>query len=460
MFTRSILAYVASILLACTASAQQRTPAQASPALSLGAAGLPVPPHAAMYTDALLQSKMPQYESVIRNNLDDTFLPKLPLGDRRALGAIQLEMPLRGRTLLDFYSYAPGRVALPAMSIRFLADLSLAYAWLGRNGYAIEAVADYVSMLKYQTAGQWHGRYLDPRQALHIPANATQDRHVNRAYEGILNEAISFIVLHEVGHRRYQHPGNDHVPGAVSRANEEEADGFALEVLRQNSLPPLGALFFFLSVAHFESNRADYATAQDYQDYLDRMTHPLTAARVRRIARYIDANADDFARPDPDPRQAAALYRSSAAEVSEKVVKVLEDPAQQLLMAARGLTLSVDDLAPRRPDEALARGPSRTSSGPFDGVFDGTLGKAGDRIAVRVILYQNGDLVRGRYATGVGHGSIEGRVSKEQVQFQWHAAQLQGHGVIARDAAGKLQGTWGLRDETSGFADLSLEPAR
>src|SRR5216117_700949 len=129
----------------------------------------------------------------------------------------------------------------------------------------MEPVTDYVSMLKYQEASRFGGRYPDPQTALRIPATATNDPRVDSVYQQILSQSVSFVMLHEVGHVLHQHPGYGRgVARARARENEDQADRFALEVLRRVGQPVSGLLFFFLSAAHAVPHRADFGSDADY----------------------------------------------------------------------------------------------------------------------------------------------------------------------------------------------------
>ena len=145
-----------------------------------------------MYDDQLLQEKQAGYREVVLWNLNQVFLPKLTVEERRRLQGLDVQFPLRGpeRQLFEYFAAAPAKVVLPVMSIRFLADLSVAYAWLQSQGYTLETVTDYVSMLKYQPPARFGGRYPDPRAALQILAERRRRSSVDLISGKILNESL------------------------------------------------------------------------------------------------------------------------------------------------------------------------------------------------------------------------------------------------------------------------------
>jgi hypothetical protein len=410
-----------------------------------------------MYDDALLTEKQREYREVILWNLQNVFLPKLTAAERQKLQGLSVVFPVRGpgRGLWEYYAERGGRVVMSVMSIRFLANLSLAYAWLDANGSTLETVTDYVSMLKYQDASRFGGRYPDPLTALRIPANAADDPRVVTIYEQILNQSVSFILLHEMGHVLHNHPG--YGPGVArehARQNEDQADRFALEVLRRVGQPVSGLLFFLLSFAHAADHRADFASEADYQAHLAQLTHPLTSDRVARLAQYLREHAADYGRLQTNPTRAATAIRWTADAIDKQVVPVLADPDQQRLMARRGRNMTLAGLAPRRPGETMAALPpaaTSTPARPFHGVFDGEIHDGTAGLPIRSALVRQGDRVTGRYSFGAGQGQISGLIDGETLKFEWQTATERGHGVLRSTGDGsRVEGTWGYGDRETG----------
>ena len=414
------------------------------------------PDYGTMYDDTLLAERQREYREVVLWNLQNVFLPKLTATERRQLKGLSVDFPLRGpeRGLFEYFAERGDRVVMPVMSVRFLANLSLSYAWLDANGYTMETVTDYVSMLKYQEPSRFGGRYPDPLAALRIPANAADDPRVATIYEQILNQSVSFILLHEMGHVLRQHPGyGPRVPRARARENEDQADRFALEVLRRVGQPVSGLLFFFLSAAHAVVHRADFGSAAEYEAHLTQQTHPLTSDRIARLAEYLREHAADYGRLQKDPARAAASIKWTADAIDQQVVPVLADPDQQRLMARRGRNMTLAGLAPRRSGETMAAPPpaAPAPSRPFHGVFDGEIDDGTAALPVRSALVRQGDRVTGQYSFGAGQGQISGRVEGETLSFAWQTATEKGHGVLrsSRDGS-RVEGTWGHGDRETG----------
>lgn len=419
-------------------------------------AAAPGADYGTMYDDRLLEQRRPDYREIILSNLQTVFLPKLTVEERRRLQGLSVDFPLRGpeRGLFEYFALAGGRVVMPVMAIRFLGDLAVSYAWLDTNGYTMESVTDYVSMLKYQDAARFGGRYPDPGTALRIPANATDNPRVDNLSQQILSQSVSFILLHEMGHVLYQHQG--YGPGiarARARQNEDEADRFALEVLRRVGQPVNGLLFFFLSAAHFVVHRADFASDADYQADLARQTHPLTSDRTARLAQYLREHAADYGRLQNNPAGAASAIRSIADAIDQRVVTVLADPDQQRLMALRGRSMTLAGLAPRRPGETMAAPAPAVAapSPPFHGVFDGEIDDGSARLPIRAVLHRQGDRVEGQYSFGAGQGQLNGLVEGDTLTYLWRTASGSGRGVLRSSRDGlRIEGTWGHGERTAG----------
>ena len=77
----------------------------------------------------------------------------------------------------------------------------------------------------------------------------------NRATRTFDTEAV-FILLHEYGHVFFGHPGNKALPPEISRANEEAADRFALDMLARVGEIPLGVSVLFFTMAHLSEEVA------------------------------------------------------------------------------------------------------------------------------------------------------------------------------------------------------------
>jgi hypothetical protein len=408
-----------------------------------------------LYDDAVLREVAPRYRDWIVSNFENVFLPKLTTEERQRVQGVSVQVPPRGneRGLFEFYSISGTKtIVMPAQSIRFVYDISVAYAWLQTNGYTIETVSDYISMLKYQDVSRFAGRFPDPRRALGIPEHAEDDKRVEGSIQQTFNQSIMFILLHELGHVLYRHPGYaSNVPRADAQAHEDEADRFALEVLRRGGQPAIGVFFLYAAFADSVPNRADFHSDADYKAFLACATHPLTSDRMRHMSAFIREHAADFSRLQDNPANVAQLHRWIADGFDRDVMPALEDVGVLRITAAHGRSMTLAGLQPRRPGEILAAPKRAVPTQPFDGVYDGKISDSSAANPIRAVLQRRGDHVTGFYSYGVSIGRLDGSVEGTLLTFTWREPGRNGSGLMRITADGaQFAGTWGRGDETTG----------
>ena len=408
-----------------------------------------------LYDDATLRAWQLRYREGVLRNYTEIILPQLTDEERRALSGVQFAFPLRSPDKDPFAFYAthpPPTVNLPVLSLKFFDDFSVALAWLSRHGYGLDTAYEYLGMLKYADASQFGGRYPPPLEALQIPEDALKEPAVATLAGKIFDSAMGFVLLHELGHIRFRHPGNGpEVPSEVSRANEEAADKFALEILRRTESQPTGMAFLFLAFVHGTQNRGDFGSAADYQRALQHATHPVSEARMETLAQDLREAADDFARNQPDPAagRKAILY---IADQLSLVAQILADPDLQRLIDRIGRTTTLAMLAPRRPGEtAAAKTPGTpVGAGPFEGSYKGEIGLPDGSVAITTVLKRQGDRVTGEYFYGAGRGTLVGIVDKATLVFEWTEDSERGHGVFRVGAdARSFSGSWRFGESDS-----------
>ena len=385
-----------------------------------------------LYDAATLQHSQQSYERTTNKILDQVIWPALLADERYALGNRKpvLELPLYagGEAREDptaFYSpWNRPAIVAPVLSLKFLDDLCTAYAWLQIHGYTLETISEYTAILHYGTAPP--GGFPPPLAALRIPGNALDNREVDELALGHFVTARTFILLHEMGHIRYRHQGGT---GAQSVRQEEQADRFAITVMKRTGLPPLGMLVLFLVNAHWSS----FPARRDD-------THPLSGTRVRALA--------------------AAVDDASLAAKLQKLGEDLDDPEIRAGFVATGKAGDLAGLAPRRPNQLPRTGAApATAGGPvFNGVYRGELVQFLDPrpTPAEFVFERRGDTVTGRYTFGLGFGTVrDGRVIGNKLYFDWQFGANYGRGSLEALADGSLRGTWGYREARDGAGTLS-----
>ena len=412
-----------------------------------------------LYDDATLRTAQAGYERGLERNYDEVILPRLTAPERRRLADVRIAVPLRGPGNDPFAYYAtspPPAVNLPALSLKFFDDLSVALAWLWANGYGLETPYEYVGMLKYRDAAEFGRRYPPPLDALQIPADALKDAKVAEMAGKIFDSAIGFVLLHELGHIRYGHPGNGpEVPNEVSRANEAEADRFALEIMRRTESEPTGMAYLFMAFVYGTPNRGDYESDAAYAQSLTSATHPLTADRLRLLADGLRDSAADFARNEADAKAGlqAVLY---IADQLSGVADSLADPQLQRLIAHQSRETTLAMLAPHRTGEVAAPRPAQpatqgAAAPAFHGTYRGEIGLPDGSVPIETLLERRGDSVTGEYYYGAGRGTLRGKIDGNALVFEWREGADIGHGELrVADDGASFTGSWGFGDSAEG----------
>lgn len=406
-----------------------------------------------LYDDATLAHWQPRYRKNILWNVENVILPKLTVRERRSFAKLRFEFPLRGigNNALSFHStLSPSpRVVVPVLSIKNFDDMSIALAWLQLNGYTLQTAYDYIAMLKYRGARDFGGRYPPPLKALRIPDNALENSGVDGLSKKILKSALIFILLHEMGHVHFGHPGyGPGVARAQARNNEAQADQFAIDVTRRMGVAPVGIVFFFQALAHATPNRGDFSDDDAYDAHLRQATHPLTNDRLRLLAAAFRKNPGDFAKEYQDAAEGIKNVTFIANQLSQ-VADILADRGVQRLISEVGRKTTLSTLAPRRPDEALGlsadQNLTRGDLAPFHGVNDGEFTSQGQAIGIRVILRRKGARVAGQYSYRAGGGSLRGLIEGDMLAFEWREGGSTGRGLFRIKHGGEtFSGTWGV----------------
>lgn len=409
-----------------------------------------------LYDDAVLGQWQPRYAAGVRWNYENVLRRRLTADERRALADVTLEFPLRSPVLEPFAYYAERpRIVLSTQSLKFFDDLCVAYAWLSRNGYLFETAFEYAAMLKYRRAADFGGRLPAPFAALRIPDRALADKAVDELAQRLFDSAVVFILAHELGHIVRNHPGyGPGVARAQARANETEADTFAVELMRRIGALPGGMAVFFQVLAHGAPNRGDFPDDAAYDAYLARAMHPVTGERLRAIGAALAAAPDSFGQGFGDPAKGREATRFIAAQLGQ-LGDFLDDRDLQRLISQRAQRTTLASLAPRRPGELIGRDPGRRPDAapllPFDGTYDGEVTIGSERLDIRSILSRNGERVTGEYTYGAGSGRFDGLVTGNRLVFRWREGNQTGRGELVMEADGSgFAGTWGNGDQATG----------
>jgi hypothetical protein len=285
-----------------------------------------------------LEAQRPRLHEDLDLVIAQEIQPFLTIEQAHFFANIQIDLPAVAQpnpNPFDFYSSQARHIVVPLLTIAFVEDMAQAYAWLWANRCSSQTVDEYLGMLRERAPGDFpEGRYPNPLVALHIPAGAMDDPAVARMAQRVRGTTLSFLLLHQLGHLSY-------VPSSQEKAlkrdpveaREERADGFALGVMKKNSETPAGLVMLIHGMMYLPASAPK--------------GHPLTAARLKAIADYLDARVREFSQGRPDANLARSAIESLANHIRD-ARRFLSDTTGQQLWAEQGRKATVADLVPRR----------------------------------------------------------------------------------------------------------------
>ncbi|WP_455205964.1 hypothetical protein [Kaarinaea lacus] len=267
-----------------------------------------------LYSDQQLEKAYSVYNRNIPYLYTDDFLGRLTFEERFGHD-IRLATPLRGDggTPWEFYALIDQKIiVMPILSIKFLDDLSITFAYMEKNNCKKEMFYNYLTKLLYDDKYKPE----PPRVALGIPANALDDHFVDDVSQKLLKSTFFFLLGHEYAHIIYNHAGYQHISGKRAQQQETEADNFSLNVMRRIGVTPMGLALFFTAASRLEAVPSAFSSKAKYEKYIQKVsTHPLTGNRMKNIATYLRKHANDFARLQANRSQATNLLQTIAGDV-------------------------------------------------------------------------------------------------------------------------------------------------
>jgi hypothetical protein len=377
----------------------------------------------------------------LRSNFEQVILPRLTDHERRVLRNATLDLSQREypRHPINFYAAQGGRVVMPLSSVRLVSDLTLALAWLNRHRQPEKRVFDYVAMLAYRGPAP-DGVRAQPLTALGVPADADSDPAVEALFQKMFGTIMVFVMAHETGHLFHGYHAT--VDSAQSRAQESEADAFAIDLMARIGAAPIGVSFYFMMAAPFECP--------------GRSTHPLSGERISRLSRAVMDNGAVFARDKPSPMRERQLIEGIVTEL-QKVATMVDDPDVRAATRQVGMSSRVADFAATTPPGQRRRSVVRQA---FDGGYEGKwTDSKGTSLDIRMALQRQSKTVRGKYEFGMGSVELEGTVDGDQLSYAWRwGTEYFGRGRLRSNASGQLEGTWGYTQRHEGGGTLTATP--
>ncbi|MBX2804986.1 MAG: ImmA/IrrE family metallo-endopeptidase [Hyphomicrobiales bacterium] len=253
--------------------------------------------------------------------------------------------------LMDSAATTDGRtMIMPVMSLKALEDLATAYAWLQVNNYNHSAIDLYFTMLRYRDRADFpDGRFPRLLEALGVPPDAYKtDKRVDELSLSLRNEAFAFIIAHELAHIIYRHKPINAISAEQARADEREADAFALDIMLRTNTPPLGAFLFFQAQIYNLLHPVEFGNTQEEKaSVLLQMTHPLSLDRVREMIEFVEG---PFARARPEETE---IWSGIGSDMRQ-ILPLMEDKDLAACVIKLAREASPDSLKPRRTVETEA----------------------------------------------------------------------------------------------------------
>lgn len=261
------------------------------------------------YDQRTLAQAAENFRLGILDNWQHVILPALTAEERRRLEHVRFVIDIENPdSALNFFAIS-GEVHIPASSVRMLDDLVASWMWLNQRGYSTDTVNEYLAILKYQwESGALRSEHYRPMDALGVPAGVRDDPAIADEYARVISNALFFIICHELGHVLYEHQGivaKDAAAATRSIAQEQQADAFALELMRRIGEMPVGVPMFFMFATTLEPAPADPGYGIPY-------THPQSSERIRAVATALRTQSRGFARGFKDPSTAVAKVNAIA----------------------------------------------------------------------------------------------------------------------------------------------------
>jgi hypothetical protein len=257
------------------------------------------------------------------------------------------------------------------------------------------------------------------------------------------------LLAHELGHVLKAHRADAATP-AQRRAQEIEADQFAVETMRRLPQIPLGLEQWFNCERIRHAAPTRFPSDADWQKYLSGLSHPVTTERLEALAAEIEKAPEDFARLQENralwtvrSKMFAQYFRLAAPFAGNSVARVAE------YSRVRDLRLSA-----LKPRKAAFVAPGTTVGEEeldFQGFYSArrTPADGKEPNEFDLLLLRNGDEVTGQYASRLLQGSIDGKVEGNVLHFTWTEGETKGRGRLKSEGE-SLAGTWGSGEREEG----------
>ena len=282
---------------------------------------MPVSTRPGPFDDAELQAARALYAPWVAGVLERDLLGRMTPTRRAPFGPIGLELT---NTLDASWGADPAfplnigadpqrrAIVVPIRTIKWLDEFAGLSAWLQR-AHPDQAVVLSLLYANLLVTAPPEGRPPGPLAAFGLDAAIYDDAFVKDVSNKILNGALAFLLLHEIGHLALHHATA--LSGIASQQQERQADSWALDAMAEMHILPLGVFWLFLSAAMMEGGQT---------------THPQSGSRIVAVGERLQIEAERFVdRSEPDPARTIALLRHYGDQFCE-LAPLADDPQRRL----------------------------------------------------------------------------------------------------------------------------------
>ena len=397
---------------------------------------------APIYPKSELAYMQQRYPAGVQSNFRGVVIPRLTSDERAALKDVRFVFPLLVKSAEPFGYYADfdsKKIAISINSLKFYDDISIASAWLNRNGYSPESIINYMLLLRYWPKNSAPPLPLD---VLCIPKDALSNKDVDSLAQKHLATAVYYIISHELGHILHKDRGYQGISREDARKAEEKADAFALDLLARTGDFPGGVVMLLTGMAAAFENHSEYRSGKQYLTDLENRTHPLSTERLAAFAGALSESADQYAKSG----LSSLTIQMMSIQILSVVGNMLETNS---LTSISGKTLRPEDLGPMKSGDKLGQSCGKTfEDTPYSGRFSAKTTVNTVEFDAQLEMRSKNDQVTGKFSYGLGVGRFSGTLIGNQLKFDWQLGDDRGRGLL-NYVGGNYVGTWGKENSAT-----------
>ena len=261
-----------------------------------------------MYSIGELEQAKSVYGENVRWNWESIIKRNLTLYEGGRLKQVTLELPLIGEgtsrgnpfTIYGKRLNQQYAIVLPILTLRFLDDLTIATAWLNAKGYSLETLASYVAYLKYAPEESFpESKFPQPLEALGLTReDALSDTKIDEVAQKLYKSLVVWLLAHELGHALYADDLDE--KQGLQEEIEQQADAFALELMRRVRAEPVGIGVYFNLLYQWQKVESETSDPNQWTEYVKSLgVHVISAPRLLALSRSLESGFEKDSQTSP-----------------------------------------------------------------------------------------------------------------------------------------------------------------